>query len=273
MCANNGKFKGRGNEPMRRVPSIALRLAAVLFGLGAPAVASEADPQVFFSMPLKQEDPAAVASIAGHCTPEHGRLHCFLVRLSVEVPKLPPGTAAELDKLIAEAGGPGGSPGLRELCKDTTWFSKAATQSDLSPRRRAWAARHLDVIKRMCAVPTRETITAWWRSLIEMDAKTCKVGVRQWTETFESVSQDVWMSRRGPEGECAVIDVSRLVLSPKTTPRSMVRFVHEFETQTTVGMKTGACATSGIESRARYSDMAPEPTLAGTCEEIEWVAR
>jgi hypothetical protein len=61
-----------------------------------------------------------------------------------------------------------------------------------------------------CKNQTEENLVNIARLSHQRDAKTCKILTANFSQTFERVTADSWVSKEGPDGLCGVVTISRL---------------------------------------------------------------
>lgn len=68
----------------------------------------------------------------------------------------------------------------------------------------------MGVFLRLCEDPNAETVEAMIRFELETSAKTCKLFLNSWTDTFKKVSEKVWsLADSSAKGQCAVSRLDR----------------------------------------------------------------
>jgi hypothetical protein len=66
------------------------------------------------------------------------------------------------------------------------------------------------LIAAFCKNPTEENLVNVARFTHQKDAKTCKILTANFSQTFQRVTADSWVSKEGPDGLCGVVTISRL---------------------------------------------------------------
>jgi hypothetical protein len=80
----------------------------------------------------------------------------------------------------------------------------------LTGRERQDAEQNIAMLVAFCKNPTEETLTNITRYSYEKKTKTCSILTAQFSQVFQRVTGDSWVSNEGPDGLCGVVTVSRL---------------------------------------------------------------
>lgn len=106
------------------------------------------------------------------------------------------------------------------------------------------AIASFQMLQRLCEEQSLEAFEAMTRHDVEKDARTCKLFVNEWKETFEKVSDTNWViSDGGPRGECGVVRLDRF----ECRGRFLCDFVSEKRVLNPDDEPLGGIPCSGLE--------------------------
>jgi hypothetical protein len=80
----------------------------------------------------------------------------------------------------------------------------------LSRRERQDLEQNTAMLVAFCKNPTEEVMANIARYTYEKDTKTCSILTAQYSQVFQRLTGDSWVSNEGPDGLCGVVTISRL---------------------------------------------------------------
>ncbi len=146
---------------------------------------------------------------------------------------------AILEKLPAEA--------LSEF--DVDEFRRQAANSD--PREIDDISKQTETFVSLCEERSIDALEAMIRLEVQKEARTCKLFVNEWSDTFEKVSDTRWViSNGGPRGECGIVRLDRF----ECQDRFLCDFVSEKRVLNAEAEPISGIPCSGLEEdEFRYS--------------------
>ena len=189
------------------------RVASLLIGLWVFAVTtpSSADHERFLVGAMQDTDPTTngVTSTSGKCVPSHDRdrLECYFTTFALWKRKTEEQAKKDIEEGVRELDkdlGKGIAQVKKDLCDPKTKFDPVLLKYNTSYRAVQASS------KAFCDRPTRDSLLAVFRTMIEGDVMKCNCVVSDFRATFIRQS-DRWIANVGPEGLCGVINVFTLV--------------------------------------------------------------
>jgi hypothetical protein len=80
----------------------------------------------------------------------------------------------------------------------------------LTGRERQDMEQNTTMLVDFCKNPTEENAMNIARFVQQKETKTCRVLTTNFSQTFQRVTADAWVSKEGPDGLCGVVTISRL---------------------------------------------------------------
>jgi hypothetical protein len=223
--------------------------ALALWLLALAASSAYADHERFIVGEMRNADPSApvTTSTSGACIPSHNRerLECYFTSFGLWKTQ----TEEEAQKQYEDA--------VKELAKDPTKQMQQLKDSFCSEKKMLApdpirlkyspsARTFFTSIKAFCDRPTRDLALAIFKTLIDIDAKKCRIAVTDWRSTLLRQT-DRWVENNGPSGLCGIIKVFTLVphdLKKMSDPTGPVLWTLHEKTVTTHSVDDKPCAKS-----------------------------
>ena len=188
-------------------------IAVVLIVIALTASRTHADHERFIVGEMRNVDPSAeiITSISGACVPSHDRekLDCYFTSFGLWKSQTEEQLKKEFEGLVQELNKDPAKQ-LQEM-KKAFCSDKKITQPDpLRLKYNVWAKAYFTSIKAFCERPSRDAALAFFRTMMEADAKKCRCVVSDWRSTLMR-QVDRWVENSGPSGLCGIIKVFTLV--------------------------------------------------------------
>lgn len=141
---------------------------------------------------------------------------------------------------------------------------------DVDPREIQYFLAFMDASAALCEEPSMENAERLVRLEHERESRTCKLLINDWEDTFERVSDQVWVIQSsGPRGACGVVRLDRFECDEKSP--TLCNFLSEKKVLNPEGMPLeGFGSTCGMLSEGVFEYSWKREQRYLDCEVVEY---